>query len=480
VGILHSYSLFITIFFMKKLTLVLSLLVLGFLFTTTTASAVTYAPGCAKGYTYSATTGQKCFPGNVLGATTTTSILRPLTIGLKSDPEVLKLQAILATKGYLAVTPDGNYGPKTTEAVRRFQAMSRLPVTGVVDSQTLAMINLASLSEGVAADTAGVCTINSFTATPNVIVPGSTSTLAWNTTDCQSVVLGSSGVTVGTGTYGLSGAVSTGPLTATRLYGMTVYPSTAESCSAVAGVFSATTLKCTKRVAVVVTSDICPNIAGTQTSIPSGMIVDAQGNCVAGTTNKNNTASIDLDILSKKLSELTLSDLVKYSADVLPESTFDAVALVKSVTERPPNVTWVAVIPTGGGHCIVSLNTGGGWSSWMNGSLNACQGAQIGIHVVVNGTAVYLGCPVCRNVGYSDEDPRGLPKDSPIIAKALEVAARAPMEHRPGDLLCMDGIVESYSFYWTETGWKFNFSANIPCNQPSSFNYYYGGFMLLT
>ena len=79
--------------------------------------------------------------GKVLGATTTTVISRTLAPGLKNDPEVLKLQVWLNQKGYLAVTPDGNYGPQTTEGVKRFQAANKLTATGTVDYQTMTAIN---------------------------------------------------------------------------------------------------------------------------------------------------------------------------------------------------------------------------------------------------------------------------------------------------------------------------------------------------
>ena len=79
--------------------------------------------------------------GKVLGATTTTVISRTLAPGLKNDSDVLKLQVWLNQKGYLAVTPDGNYGPQTTEAVKRFQAANKLTATGTVDYQTMIAIN---------------------------------------------------------------------------------------------------------------------------------------------------------------------------------------------------------------------------------------------------------------------------------------------------------------------------------------------------
>lgn len=59
-----------------------------------------------------------------------------LSKGDKSD-EVTKMQTRLAELGYLSETPDGNFGSKTQTAVKIFQQMSGLTVTGIADSDTL-------------------------------------------------------------------------------------------------------------------------------------------------------------------------------------------------------------------------------------------------------------------------------------------------------------------------------------------------------
>jgi len=53
--------------------------------------------------------------------------------------EVKTVQSALTKQGY-ALTTDGKFGPKTEEAVKRFQAMKGLPVTGVIDDTTMSMI----------------------------------------------------------------------------------------------------------------------------------------------------------------------------------------------------------------------------------------------------------------------------------------------------------------------------------------------------
>ena len=48
---------------------------------------------------------------------------------------VRKCQLLLAAKGF-PTRPDGEYGPKTTAIIRKFQEKEKLPVTGIVDRQT--------------------------------------------------------------------------------------------------------------------------------------------------------------------------------------------------------------------------------------------------------------------------------------------------------------------------------------------------------
>jgi peptidoglycan hydrolase-like protein with peptidoglycan-binding domain len=54
---------------------------------------------------------------------------------------VLRLQNILAKLGYLAATPNGNYGPATIEAVIKFQQAKGLAQLGVVGPATRAALN---------------------------------------------------------------------------------------------------------------------------------------------------------------------------------------------------------------------------------------------------------------------------------------------------------------------------------------------------
>jgi peptidoglycan hydrolase-like protein with peptidoglycan-binding domain len=56
------------------------------------------------------------------------------------DERVRKLQQALILAGMQRGRPDGTFGPRTREAVRKFQRTLGLPVTGVVDRMTEASL----------------------------------------------------------------------------------------------------------------------------------------------------------------------------------------------------------------------------------------------------------------------------------------------------------------------------------------------------
>ena len=68
---------------------------------------------------------------------TFTSYLHP---GVDSN-EVLQLQKLLTTLGYLTATPTGYYGTQTTNAVVKFQAANGIDQLGVVGPSTRAALN---------------------------------------------------------------------------------------------------------------------------------------------------------------------------------------------------------------------------------------------------------------------------------------------------------------------------------------------------
>jgi hypothetical protein len=64
-----------------------------------------------------------------------------------SGRRVRQLQRALQSLGY-AVTPDGDYGPATSQAVAAFQEDSNLEADGVAGAETIAAINEALAGQG--------------------------------------------------------------------------------------------------------------------------------------------------------------------------------------------------------------------------------------------------------------------------------------------------------------------------------------------
>jgi peptidoglycan hydrolase-like protein with peptidoglycan-binding domain len=56
---------------------------------------------------------------------------------------VQSAQQSLNEKGFDAGAPDGQWGPKTEDAVRNFQSANGLQLTGQLDSQTIAALGIA-------------------------------------------------------------------------------------------------------------------------------------------------------------------------------------------------------------------------------------------------------------------------------------------------------------------------------------------------
>ena len=77
--------------------------------------------------------------GTVLGASTYNFTL-DLKYGVKGD-EVKALQNLMFILGYLNVTPTGNFGPATVEAVKKYQQANGLAIDGVVGAQTRLLLN---------------------------------------------------------------------------------------------------------------------------------------------------------------------------------------------------------------------------------------------------------------------------------------------------------------------------------------------------
>lgn len=73
-------------------------------------------------------------------------VLNPLQKGDKGD-DVQNMQAMLVEMGYLAGTPDGDFGGKTEAAVKAYQQAMGIEATGIADEATLRLILTASQPE---------------------------------------------------------------------------------------------------------------------------------------------------------------------------------------------------------------------------------------------------------------------------------------------------------------------------------------------
>ncbi|MFZ2555532.1 MAG: peptidoglycan-binding protein, partial [Minisyncoccia bacterium] len=87
--------------------------------------------------------------GQVLGAATGSAggscykFALALSFGMRGA-EVLELQKVLAAKGFLTATPNGNFGPATLAAVKAFQAVNGLEQIGTVGPKTRALLNVCA------------------------------------------------------------------------------------------------------------------------------------------------------------------------------------------------------------------------------------------------------------------------------------------------------------------------------------------------
>ena len=89
------------------------------------------------GETSAVTTTVTTAAGSGSGPTTTTVAHPQISQGTADTASTTLLQTNLLRLGYTGVgTPDGNFGPATTTAVKQFQTDKGLPATGVVDAAT--------------------------------------------------------------------------------------------------------------------------------------------------------------------------------------------------------------------------------------------------------------------------------------------------------------------------------------------------------
>jgi hypothetical protein len=155
--------------------------------------------------------------------------------------------------------------------MKKIIALSVLVLSFIVTTPSFAITKTTVETEAITRPlpaTPTACVINYFGATPSVIAPGSTSSIRWETTGCNHVMI--DGVA-----YATNGSLVVGPLAVSKFHTLTAYAN-ASGCGTETCPF--------KRASVVVVPDVCPNMTAVQVVIPQGMIVDAQGHCVQTTT----------------------------------------------------------------------------------------------------------------------------------------------------------------------------------------------------
>lgn len=109
--------------------------------------------------------------------------------------EVSQIQAMLAFQGYLQDAPDGIYGPKTKDAVSRFQSDRGLAIDGIVGDNTWAALFNGAPSP-VPAPAPTVTVLPKSTTVPSVIAlpSGQTAKLLAGLSPVQMIVLGVAGL----------------------------------------------------------------------------------------------------------------------------------------------------------------------------------------------------------------------------------------------------------------------------------------------
>ncbi len=114
---------------------------------------------------------------NTCNSTSTKYIFTKNLAQGSTGTEVLELQKVLVSSGYLKATPNGNYGPATKQAVISYQIASKISATGSVGQITRTSLNSV---------TASSCSTTQTT-------PSQTSNSASKTTFTSNLSLGSKG-----------------------------------------------------------------------------------------------------------------------------------------------------------------------------------------------------------------------------------------------------------------------------------------------
>jgi peptidoglycan hydrolase-like protein with peptidoglycan-binding domain len=100
----------------------------------TTIAALALPLACAFPTLAQQTGGQPASPA-------TPQATAPITL---THDQIVQLQQALNENGFDAGEADGVFGPKTSEALKRFQSKAGLKPTGHIDQQTLALVGISA------------------------------------------------------------------------------------------------------------------------------------------------------------------------------------------------------------------------------------------------------------------------------------------------------------------------------------------------
>ena len=88
----------------------------------------------------------------------------------------MQAQEALKAAGYHLGEPDGKPGPATTAALKKFQGDRHLPVTGKLDSITLAALGVGKGSDPAAAERSDLILADAVNALVHTVDPGNSAT----------------------------------------------------------------------------------------------------------------------------------------------------------------------------------------------------------------------------------------------------------------------------------------------------------------
>ena len=86
--------------------------------------------------------GVGAYAGNAVAGGPVTTADATSQGSVRADPQTMRVQQALNDRGFGAGAVDGQWGPSTEDALRRFQQAAGLPVTGAADRDTLVALGV--------------------------------------------------------------------------------------------------------------------------------------------------------------------------------------------------------------------------------------------------------------------------------------------------------------------------------------------------